>query len=82
MTTDGVDDTTAVTATAPVLAEGLVLAEKTTVCFWEGVVRMEVEPSLDNAALLWDFDRMLGTKLELAEVVTMITWTNLWYFTI
>lgn len=34
---------------------------------------MEVEPSLDMAALLWDLDRMLGTKLELGEVVTMIT---------
>lgn len=51
MTTDGVDDTTVVTATAPALAEGLELAEKTTVCFWVGVVRMEVEPSFDMAAL-------------------------------
>lgn len=51
MTTDGVDDTTVVTATALVLAEGLELAEKTTVCFWVGVVRMEVEPSLDMVAL-------------------------------
>lgn len=51
MTTDGVDDTTVVTATALALGEGLVLAEKTTVCFWVGVVRMEVEPSLDTAAL-------------------------------
>lgn len=51
MTADGVDDTTVVTATAPVLAEGLVLAEKTTACFWVGVVRMEVEPSLDMVAL-------------------------------
>lgn len=51
MTTDGVEDTTVVTATAPVLPERLELAEKTTVCFWVGVVRMEVEPSLDMAAL-------------------------------
>lgn len=74
ITTDGVHDTTVVTAT--VLEEGLELAGKTTVCFWVGVVRMEVEPSLDRAALLWawwDFDRMLGTKLELGDVVTMIT---------
>lgn len=73
MTTDGVEETTEVTATA--LEEGLVLAGKTTVCFWVGVVRMEVEPSLETAALLWawDLDRMLGTKLELGDVVTMIT---------
>lgn len=71
MTTDGVAETTVVTAMA--LEEGLVLG-KTTV-FWVGVVKMEVEPSLDMAALLWawDLDRMLGTKLELGEVVTMIT---------
>lgn len=70
MTTDGVEETTVVTA----MEEGLVLG-KTTVCFWAGVVKMEVEPSLDMAALLWawDLDRMLGTKLELGEVVTMIT---------
>lgn len=52
MTTDGVEDTTVVTAIAPALEEGLVLAGKTTVCFWVGVVRMEVEPSLDTVALL------------------------------
>lgn len=51
MTTDGDDDTTVVTATALVLAEGQVLAEKTTVCFWVGGVRMEVAPSLEMAAL-------------------------------
>lgn len=40
-----------VTAIVLVLEEGLVLAGKTTVCFW-GVVRMEVVPSLDIVALL------------------------------
>lgn len=74
MTTEGVEETTVVTATVvAALEEGLELAGKTTVCFWVGVVRMEVEPSLDTAALLCDLDRMLGTKLELGEVVTMIT---------
>lgn len=50
MTVEGVEETTVVTAI--VLEEGLELAGKTTVCFWEGVVRMEVETSLDRAALL------------------------------
>lgn len=49
MTTEGVEETTVVTAT---VLEGLELAGKTTVCFWVGVVSMEVEPSLDIAALL------------------------------
>lgn len=73
MTTEGVEETTVVTATVVALEEGLELAGKTTVCFWVGAVRMEVEPSLHMAALLCDLDRMLGTKLELGEVVTMIT---------
>lgn len=50
ITTDGVEETTVVTAT---VLEGLELAGKTTVCFWVGVVRMEVEPSLAMAAALW-----------------------------
>lgn len=53
MTTEGVDETTVVTATALGLVEGLELAGNTTVCFWVGVVSMVVEPSLDIAALLW-----------------------------
>lgn len=52
ITTDGVEETTVVTATALGLEEGLELAGNTTVCFWVGVVRMVVEPSLDTAALL------------------------------
>lgn len=52
MTTEGVEETTVVTATVLALEEGLELAGKTTVCFWVGVVSMEVEPSLDIAALL------------------------------
>lgn len=50
ITTDGEEDTTVVTAT--VLEEGLELAGNTTVCFWVGMVRMEVEPSLAAAAAL------------------------------
>lgn len=75
MTTEGVEETTVVTATVVAFEEGLELAGKTTVCFWVGVVRMVVEPSLDRAALLCvcDLDRMLGTKLELGDVVTMMT---------
>lgn len=49
MTTDGVEETTVVTAMA--LEEGLELAGKTMVCFWVGMVRMEVEPSLAAALL-------------------------------
>ena len=72
------EDTTVVTATALELEEALELAGKTTVCFWAGAVRTDEEPSLDMAALLWvcDLDRMLGTKLELGDVVTMITWSK------
>lgn len=78
MTTEGVEDTTVVTAMALAAEQGLVLAVKTTACFWVGVARMEAEPSLDTEALFWDLDRMLGTKLELGEVVTMITWRKTW----
>lgn len=78
MTTEGVEETTVVTATAAAVEQGLVLAVKTTACFWVGVVRMEVEPSLDTVALFWDLDKILGTKLELGEVVTMITWKKTW----
>ena len=53
MTTEGVEETTVVTATVVGLEAGLELAGKTTVCFWVGVVSMEVETSLDKAALLW-----------------------------
>lgn len=49
MTTEGVEETTVVTAT---VLEGLELAGKTTVCFWVDVDSMEVEASLDRAALL------------------------------
>ena len=52
MTTGGVEETTVVTAMVLALEEGLVLAGKTTVCLWVGVVRMEVEPSLVTVALL------------------------------
>lgn len=45
MTTDGVEETTVVTAT--VWEEG-----NTTVCFWAVAVSTEVETSLDRAALL------------------------------
>ena len=76
MTAAGLADTTAVTATVlpPVAAAG-----NTTVCLWLAAVSMEVDTSLERAAapalLPWecDLDRMLGTKLELGEVVTMIT---------
>lgn len=50
MTTEGVEET--IVVTAMVLEEGLTLAGKTTVCFWVGAVSMEVEISLDRAALL------------------------------
>lgn len=53
MTTEGVEETTVVTATVLGLEDGLELAGKTTVCFWVGVVSTEVEASLDKAALLW-----------------------------
>ena len=49
MTAEGVAETTVVTAT---VLEGLELAGKTTVCFWVGVDSMEVETSLERAALL------------------------------
>lgn len=52
MTTEGVEETTEVTATVVALEEGLELAGNTTVCLWVGVVSMEVEPSLDMAAAL------------------------------
>lgn len=81
MTTEGVEETTVVTAMAVAVEQGLVLAVKTTACFWVGVLRMEVEPSLDTVALFWDLDKMLGTKLELGEVVTMITWKKTWFKT-
>lgn len=76
MTTAGLDDTTVVTAT---LLGLLAAAGKTTVCLWLAAVSMDVDTSLESAAELallpweWDLDRMLGTKLELGEVVTMIT---------
>lgn len=76
MTADGVEETTVVTAMALGFVEVLELAGKTTVCFCVGVVSTEVDPSFDTAVALlwaWDLDRMLGTKLELGEVVTMIT---------
>lgn len=78
MTTEGVEETTVVTAIAVAVEQGLVLAVKTIACFWVGVDRMEVEPSLDTVALFWDLDKILGTKLELGEVVTMITWKKTW----
>lgn len=54
MTTDGVEETTVVTATVLGLVEGLELAGKTTVCFWVAWFSTEAEPSLDMAlALLW-----------------------------
>lgn len=53
ITTDGVEETTVVTATVLALEEVLELAGKTTVCFWVGVARTDEEPSLDMAALLW-----------------------------
>jgi len=52
MTTDGVEETTVVTATVLGMEEGPELAGKTTVCFWVCVANIEVEPSLDRAALL------------------------------
>ena len=75
MTAAGLADTTAVTATVL----GLAALGNTTVCLWLAAVSMEVDTSLERAAALallpWecDLDRMLGTKLELGEVVTMIT---------
>lgn len=51
MTTEGVEETTVVTAMAPAVEQGLLLAVRTTACFWVGVVRMEVEPSLDTVVL-------------------------------
>lgn len=79
MTADGVEETTVVTAMVLGFVEVLELAGKTTVCFCVGVVSTEVDPSFDTAVALlwaWDLDRMLGTKLELGEVVTMITCWN------
>lgn len=49
MTTEGVEETTVVTAMA--VEQGPLLAVKTTACFWVGVDRREVEPSLDTVAL-------------------------------
>lgn len=52
MTTEGVEETTVVTATVLGFEEGLELAGKTTVCFCVDVLSMEVALSLDREALL------------------------------
>lgn len=50
MTTEGVEETTVVTATVAGTGEGQELAGMTTVCFWLEGVGMEVDTSLDTAA--------------------------------
>lgn len=52
MTTEGVEETTVVTATVLGFVEGLELVGKTTVCFCVDVLSMEVALSLDREALL------------------------------
>lgn len=50
MSTDGLEETTVVTATVLGAKEGLELAGMNTVCFWLAEVSMEVETSFDMAA--------------------------------
>ena len=45
----------------------------TTGGFWVVEAITDVGTSLVTAAQLWDLERMLGTKVELGDVVTIIT---------